>query len=187
MIRNKNNIYADDLHGYDGLYRFSDVFPTMDEWVKGMNEYLFDFELSIEDEQDRKVFNILLSRYKNNFFRWMNISTIYSKMANEYTRLKRLLARQEVYQDLYNVTGTTTTVENFKTNNTANEEDPENQTKYRTDIETTFVDNSDLYLEKIDEIVSTGDIVNTWVDSIKTNFMNRSDEVVIKEGIYTKG
>lgn len=186
MALNRGSIYWDDLYGYDDLYRFGDLFPTYDMFVKKINAYMFVHELNREDEMMLKLYNILYNKYKNNFFRWSKQSSIFNEMA---LRLESVIQAYnvaiEVEERLEELTGTNVTTQNYKTNNTSEETDISNNTKYRTNIETEKTDNGLEYLDRRKNSIQVVHAVQNFVKECKTMFMNRTDENIYKE-IYTK-
>lgn len=186
-MRNRHNIYVDDLHGYDDLFRFIDVFPTFEMFVEKINENLYFHEIDTADVMIQKVFNNMFSRYKNNFFRYSKIATIYNKMAE---RVESMLQAYEIAQDfnanLLDYVGTNETTTNYKTNNTSENEDIENDQKYKTNIEHVNTDNGLEYMERRTNSIELVKVIQEFLDNLKTMFMNRTDENVYKD-IYTRG
>lgn len=187
MTTKKNNlIYVDDLHGYDGLYLFSDIFPTVDEFVEKMNESIYFHTLDVNDDLVKKIFNNMFNRYKNNFFRYQNISTIYMKMSQ---RVETMLQAYDVAKDfndnLMDYVGSNETKTNYKTNNTSENSDLDNEIKYKTNIEHTNTDNGIEYMDRRTQSVELINVIQEFIDDLKTLFMNRTDENVYND-IYTK-
>lgn len=179
--------YGDDLHGYDDLLTFVDVYPTKEEFVIGVNTYMWNIQVQ-DNENWEKIYNMLLDKYKNHFFRWSIVSDIHNNMAKRLSELyAQLVKGKYILENLKGIAGQSTTIENFKTNNTSDEGDPENNIKYRTDIETTFVDNGEKEIEIMDRMSSNAGAVNKWLNDIRVMFMNRTNEVVRKDIAYGKG
>lgn len=181
-MRNKNNIYLNDLHGYDNLYRFIDIYPNFEVFVEKTNANLYFHQLtegSAEYIVIEKMFKTMFNKYKNNFFRWKKISTIYNEMG---LHIESLLQASEVFQEfekeLHNLVGTTSTTSTYKTDNTTNEDDPEVSQRYRTSVDETFTDNGLEYMDKRDNSIKIVALIQKGIKDMKYMFMNQTDENV---------
>lgn len=186
-MRNRHNIYADDLRGYDDLLRFGDVFDTFEEFVLRLNDNLYFHQIELDDVMIQKVYNNLFNRYKNNFFRFSKLSTIYNEVGS---RVEGMLQAYEVAMDfqenLMDYVGTKETTTNYKTNNKSEETDPDNNTRYRTNVETIFTDNGLEYMDRRTNSIDIVQLIQDFVQNFRKLMMNATDEVTIKQGIYTK-
>lgn len=181
-------IYPTDYRGYDGLLTVADIFPTYDSFKEQMNDYMFSNQIgTLEDEDenetlDKKIFNVFFNRYKNHYFRFRSGATILTKLAREFERLYQEYDSIKVLASTENLTGTTTTNKDYKTNNGAEGV----ITKYQIDESTSSTDDSRLYIDYVNGRINRSSFITDRIDDMKKLFMNKTNEVVIKEGILTK-
>lgn len=183
---NKLFTYADDLHGYDDVFTFVNVFPTAEDFKEKVNQFMFG--RLVEDQENwEKIYNMIFLKYKNNYFRWSVLETIYNEMASEISNLYATLEESDwLKANAAQLAGTTETIETFKTNNTSDESDPENNVRYRTDIQQNFTDNGEKEIEIRDRQRRNSNVVQEWLKGLRNMFMVHTNEVVVKS-LYAKG
>lgn len=171
-----DTVYSNQgFRGYNGLATFADVFVSFDVWTEILNGYMIFDQIEDNDEAE-KIYNILLKRYRNNYFRFRDISTIANKMAGHVEELYQQLAVLKDFESNDKLTGTMETTKNYKTNNTQTE----NKDGYLTNVEEIYTDNSDLYIKMANNSIAKRRYLNDWVDGLKTMFMNKQKEVDVK-------
>lgn len=185
-IRNNHNIYIDDLHGYDDLFRFIDVFPTIEDFCTKLNENLYFNEIHPHNTAVIKLYNMLFNRYKNNFFRYSKLATIYLKVGERIeTLLQQFDVAIEFSSNLEELVANTTKTTNYNTDNTHSEEDEKNELIYRTDVSTTVDTNSAEYMKRKENSIQLVTVMQEFVNDFRKLMMNKTDEVVTKQ-IYTR-
>lgn len=177
--------YRDDLHGYDDLFTFADLFPTYELWKDRVGSYMYDIEVD-SDARAEKIYMNLFNVYKNHFFRFATMPKIFTEIAGRLTVLyAELEVGSWIKENSSDIAGTSTINENYRTNNTAEESDPENNTRYRTDINTSKVDNGTVDLELRDRVANNANRIQNFITDMRPMFMNKTNEIVIKE-LYGK-
>lgn len=177
--------YADDLRGYDDLLTFFDMFPTYEIWTERLNEFMVFNTVEntkLPEGLAEKIYNMTYARYRTNFFRYSNMSTIKIKMAEW---LEDLYANLEVgsyiVENAANLAGQTETEKNYRTDNT----DEENYDGYQTDKKETFTDNGAGEIDILQQSIHGRTIIHRNIESLKIMFMNKTNEVLEKE-LYGK-
>ncbi len=131
-----NWIYNDGFEGYDGLLTFLDVFPDYNTFKELLSKYMWFESLEEDEVLSNKLYTQLLNRYRQNYFRYKQVSTICTKLASlieEFLRYNGMV--NKLVKDIK--PGDIETISNYKTNNTNNDSDTANLIKYRTAIEET--------------------------------------------------
>lgn len=176
--------YREDVFGYDGLEVFSQVFPTYEEWKK-LNTYMIGSTVEA-NEYAEQIYNMLFANFQYKYFRYDNRPRIYTELSG---RLSRLYAELEVgafiSENPDGIAGTTTTSENFKTNNTADESDPDNNIRYRTNIDKVVVDNGEGVVALKDRLASGADRIQNFINDLRPMFMKENNNLVQKD-LYAK-
>lgn len=180
--------YPSDYRGYDGLFTFTQVFDSYEKFKQELNAYMFDTAIgAIEPEQedealDKKIFNVFLLKYKNHYFRYRNASTIFNKTAIEFTKLYKEYAIVKKFADNEILTSNTTNNKNYKTNNGAEG----HITKYQINESDTTTLDPRLYIDYENSTINRSAFINERIEKMRNLFMNQINEVVIKEGVFTK-
>lgn len=178
--------YRDDLRGYDDLFTFADLFPTYQDWVDRVGSYMYDITIE-SDERAEKIYMNLFNVYKNHFFKFSTMPKIFTDLASELTVLyAELVVGSWITENSADISGTTSIDESYRTNNMEDESDPENNKRYRTNINTSKVDNGNGELELRDRLANNANRINRFILRLRPMFMKETNEVVIKE-LYGKG
>ncbi len=133
---NQNWINNPGFSGYDGLLTFLDIFPDYETFKVMLKDYMWFESLEEDEELSKKLFNQLLKRYRQNYFRYKQISTICTKLASfieEFLRYNGMV--NKLVKELK--PGDIETITYFKTDNTSDESDTSNLVRYRDAIEET--------------------------------------------------
>lgn len=172
----------DTMYGYQSLTSFQELFPTYEDWKTWLDKYLL--KLKVEDtdpEIEQNIYLILYNRYKNQFFRYKEHSTILSKISARYLQLMRaMFVADYIGENLEQLAGSTVTTENFKTNNTADDSDAETNTEYRTDITRTFSDDGATVMDRMQSSIEMQSLVHEWMDEFKTMFVNQRKPMIFE-------
>lgn len=183
MSLNDTRRYNQDMiKNYDGLTSFQEVFPDFETWKKWLDKYMFVLKVGETAESiESNIYEVLSNRYKNQYFRYRELSTILTKTAGRYLQLMRgLYVAEYIGENLSSLAGTSTTVETYKTNNTAEDSDAETNTEYRTDIERTFTDNGTLMMDRLQDSIEMASLIQDWMDDFKTMFVNSRKTMIFE-------
>lgn len=186
-------IYRDDLHGYDDLLTFADIFDSFNTWQTELNDYLFYCQIgdmtsydALPNITDEKIFNLLYNVYRTHFFRFANKAKVLNEIAQRVNSLYQdILTADYISTNAESLAGQTTVSNNFRTDNTQMDDDEENEIKYRHSGNTTSVDNGDRVIELAENSVQGVKRINRFIDEFRTLMMNQTNEVVDME-IYAK-
>lgn len=182
-----NNLhYQNDLHGYDQLYTFISVFQGYSDWAERLTPYMIFNKLE-DFEYSEQLFNMTFNVYKNYYFRYRNLSEVYNEIASRIEVLITSIKEGEyILENAKSLSGEQTTTTNYKTNNSSEDGDEENEEKYRTHIETVFIDNGENEVRILEAQAKNRDKINAFIKDLRTMFMAQIDENAVNE-IYNKG
>lgn len=176
-------LYKDDLIGYDGLYRFIDLFYSFDEFRERINDYMFINQIE-DNEEMEKLFNILFKRYKGFFFRWKDISNIYNKIASRYEiLLTEVKSLKYIIDNIENLTGEFSISTSYTRDNT--EELEEDNKDYSTEKSKNVTYTGKEKIELLENKKKLSNSYNRFIDEFTTLLMKLRDENIYNS-VYTK-